>query len=71
MVTAEGGGIRLSSDLRINELVPGVVMPVRATLNLRPLAQDQRLDKVTVKEVPGSETVQVSLSPAGALEAVI
>ena len=70
IVVPQGGGLRLSHDLRINELVPGVIMPVRATLNLRPVSQDQRLDKVTVKEVPGSETVQVSLSPAGLLEAV-
>ena len=70
IVIPQGGGLRLSHDLRINELVPGVIMPVRATLNLRPVAQDQRLDKVTVKEVPGTETVQVSLSPAGVLEAV-
>lgn len=71
IIVPQGGGLRLSHDLRINELVPGVVMPVRATLNLRPVSQDQRLDKVTVKEVPGTETVQVSLSPAGVLEAVI
>jgi hypothetical protein len=70
IVIPQGGGLRLSHDLRINELVPGVIMPVRATLNLRPVSQDQRLDKVTVKEVPGVETVQVSLSPAGVLEAV-
>lgn len=71
IIVPQGGGLRLSHDLRINELVPGVIMPVRATLNLRAVAQDQRLDKVIVKEVPGSETVQVSLSPAGALEAVV
>lgn len=70
IVVPQGSGLRLSHDLRINELVPGVIMPVRATFNLRPVSQDQRLDKVTVKEVPGSETVQVSLSPAGSLEAV-
>lgn len=70
IVIPEGGGLRLSHDLRINELVPGVIMPVRATLNLRPVSQDQRLEKLTVKETPGLETVQVTLSPAGALEAV-
>ncbi|QDP45527.1 minor tail protein [Microbacterium phage FuzzBuster] len=62
-----GGGLRLSHDLQINELVPGVIMPVRATLNLRPVQQDQRLDKLTVRETPAGETVQVSLSPAGIL----
>ncbi len=66
----QGSGLRLSHDLRINELVPGVIMPVRATLNLRPVTQDQRLDKLVVRETPTGETIQVSLSPAGALEAI-
>lgn len=66
----QGAGLRLSHDLRINDLVPGVIMPVRATLNLRPVAQDQRLDKLTVTETPAGETVQVALSPAGLLEGI-
>lgn len=64
------GGLRLSHDLRINDLIPGVTIPVRATLNLRPVSQDQRLDKIVVTETPEGETVKISLSPAGALEAI-
>jgi hypothetical protein len=67
----EGGGIRLSHDLRLEHLVPGVIMPVRAVLNLRPVSQDQRLQKVTVKEVPGIETVQVTLSAVGVVQEVL
>lgn len=64
----DGAGLRLSHDLTINQLVPGVVMPVRAILNGRSVAQDQRLDKLTVREAPAGETVQILLSPSGALE---
>jgi len=70
IIVPNGGGLRLSHDLRINQLIPGVIMPVRATLNLKPVSQDQRLNKVTVRETPGSETVQVSLTPVGALEVI-
>lgn len=70
IIIPSGGGLRLSHDLRINELVPGTVMPVRATLNLRPVQQDQRLDKLTVRETPAGESVQVALSPSGILAGV-
>lgn len=70
IVVPQGAGLRLSHDLTLDDLVPGVIMPVRATLNLRPVAQDQRLDKVTVRETPEGETIQVDLSPAGVLEGV-
>lgn len=70
IIVPSGGGLRLSHDLRINELVPGTVMPVRATLNLRPVQQDQRLDKLTVRETPAGESVQVTLSPSGILAGV-
>lgn len=70
IITPGDGSIRLSHDLRINELVPGVTMPVRATLNLRPVQQDMRLDKVTVKETAAGEVVSVSLSPSGILAGV-
>jgi hypothetical protein len=71
IIVPQGGGLRLSHDLRVEHLVPGVVMPVRAMLNLRQVAQDQRLQKVTIKEVPGLETVQVSLSAVGVVQEVV
>lgn len=63
-------GLRLSDDLTVNHLVPGVVMPVRASMNLKKVQQDFRLTEMQVQENASGETVSVSLSPAGVLEAV-
>lgn len=60
----DNSSIRLSDTLTINDLVPGVQMPLRATLNVRPLHQLQKLDLMTVTERPEGETIQVTLSPA-------
>jgi hypothetical protein len=58
-------GIRLDSTLTINDLIPGVQMPLLATLNARKISQDQKLDKVTVRETGSEgETIQVTLTPA-------
>jgi hypothetical protein len=59
----DNSGIRLTDTLTINHLVPGVQMPVLATLNARQLSQMQKLDLVTVTETPDGETVQVVLTP--------
>lgn len=56
--------IRLTHDLTIDMLVPGVQLPLRATLNARVLSQIQKIDKVTTKETPDGETIQVTLIPA-------
>jgi len=56
--------IRLSDSLTINHLVPGVQMPLLATLNARAQNQLQKLDHVTVKETSKGETIQVTLTPA-------
>lgn len=64
------GGLRLSNDLTIDDLVPGVVMPVRATLNLFPVKQDQVIEKVKVSETSAGEVVSITLSPIGPLEAI-
>lgn len=63
----QGAGIILSHDLTINQLVAGVVMPVRAVLNLRPVMQDQILTKLTVTETAEGETIHVDLVPSGEL----
>lgn len=60
----DNSSIRLSYDLTIGDLVPGVQMPLRATLNAREVAQLQKLDKLTVTETSAGENVQVTLSPA-------
>lgn len=60
----DNSGVRLSHDLTIDDLVCGVQVPLRATLNSRRLSQLQKIDIVTVTETARGETVQVTLSPA-------
>jgi hypothetical protein len=56
--------IFLSEDIPINRLVPGVQVPLRATLNARSLAQQQKIDIVRVTETATNENVQITLTPA-------
>lgn len=60
----DNSSLRLSYDLTIDDLFPGVQMPLRATLNARRMQQVQKLDLMTVSEDSNGETVQVTLSPA-------
>jgi len=60
----DGSGIRLNETLTINDLIPGVEMPLLATLNARRMSQRQKLDDVTITETPTGETIQVTLTPA-------
>jgi hypothetical protein len=60
----DNSGIRLDASLTIHDMVPGVQIPLLATLNSRQLSQLQKIDHVTVTETPKGETVQVILSPA-------
>jgi hypothetical protein len=48
----------------INQLVPGVWVPLRAQGTAVEVAQWQKLDQVNVVEADGREQVQVTLSPA-------
>lgn len=66
----DGVGLRLTHDLTIQQLVPGVIMPVVTDQNIQRVTQPQRLDKVKVTETAAGETVQVSLSPFGDVSAV-
>lgn len=61
----DNASLRTSRNLGINELVPGVIMPVRADMNIRQVQQDQRLDKMTVTETAEGESIQVTLSSWG------
>lgn len=57
--------IILSDAVGINDLVPGVQIPLLATLNARSMDQMQKIDHVTVTEAGGqAETIQVTLTPA-------
>lgn len=60
----DNSGIRLNESLTIHDMVPGVQIPLLATLNSRRMSQVQKIDFVTVTETPKGETVQVTLSPA-------
>lgn len=60
----DNSSVRLSSSLSIMQLVPGVQVPLRATLNARAYAQDQKIDHVRVTETGDGETVQIILTPA-------
>jgi hypothetical protein len=54
----------MSTALSLNDIVPGVRIPVRATRTCRTVQQEQKLDSVRVEETPSGEAVTVSLSPA-------
>ena len=59
----DNSSIILTDQLRINMLVPGTQVPLRATLNARQLAQVQKIDTVTVTETAAGENIQVTLTP--------
>lgn len=60
----DNSGLILSDRLTIDMLVPGVRVPLRATLGARQLSQMQKLDSLTVTEDSSGEQVQVTLTPA-------
>lgn len=60
----DNSSIRLNETLTINDLVPGVQIPVLATLNARQMSQLQKLDLLTVTEDETGENVQVTLVPS-------
>lgn len=65
----DNSSIRLSDTLSIMDLVPGVQVPLLATLNTRARNQLQKLDHLTVTETADKEDVKVTLSPASRADA--
>lgn len=59
----DNSGLLLSDDISINDLVPGVQVPLRATLNARQYSQMQKFDHITVTEDADGETIQVTMVP--------
>jgi hypothetical protein len=51
-------------NLGINQLIPGVWIPLRATATCRNVSQWQKLDEVAVQETAGVEQIKVTMSPA-------
>jgi hypothetical protein len=60
----DNSSIRLTDTLGIQDLVPGVQIPVLATLNARRTSQMQKLDHLQVTEDASGENVQVTLVPS-------
>ena len=61
----ENSTLNPKGTLAINELVPGIFIPLQASLPGRTVSQMQKLDTLTVTETADEgEEVQVSLSPA-------
>lgn len=55
--------INPSAVISIQQLVPGVAMPLRSTSTLRSVVATQKLDSVRVIEVDSKETITITLSP--------
>lgn len=53
-----------TTALTMESFVPGIRIPIRATLTTRTVMQEQKLDKVRFEEDEDGETVAVTLSPA-------
>lgn len=51
-----------SAVISINQLVPGVVIPLRSNSTLRTVVGNQKLDSVKVVESDGKETITVTMS---------
>lgn len=61
-----GGALSGDAPLCINDLVPGVTVPMLLDCTCREVAQDLRLTKLDVKWGPGGETVSPTMGPVGA-----
>lgn len=57
-----------STDLPVSDLVPGVLVPVSATWNLRPVNQMMLLTGLTVEDSGDGETIRPTLVSAGPAE---
>jgi hypothetical protein len=53
-----------NTALTIDDLVPGVRVPLRVDLACLRLEQEQKLDKVTVKQDKNGESITITLSPS-------
>lgn len=60
----DGSSLAPTSAVTTNLLVPGVLVPLVATLTGRRFSQMQKLDKVDVTEDSTGEQIKVTLSPA-------
>lgn len=60
----DNSGLTLDDSVTIDDLVPGVQVPLRATLNSRTYSQMQKFDTITVRETGSEgEIITVTLVP--------
>jgi hypothetical protein len=62
----DGSRMNPDSPITIEDLVPGVMVPLRATLTARTFSQMQKLRKLKVLEDTAGEQIQITLVPAPA-----
>jgi len=60
----DGSALNPSGALKMSDLVPGVFIPLEASLTARKIVQMQKLDKVNVTEDPEGEKINVTMSTA-------
>lgn len=60
----DNSSIILNAAITIDALVPGVQVPLLATLNARQISQMQKIDHVRVTETADREDIAVTLTPA-------
>ena len=60
----DGSRLNPSSPITIFDLVPGVIVPLRATLTARTFSQNQKLRKLKVQEDEKGEQILLTLVPA-------
>lgn len=60
----DGSSLNMDGTLKMADLVPGVYIPLRATINLVEISQMQKLQVIKVIETSAGEDVQVTLYPA-------
>lgn len=60
----DGSRLNPSSAISVLDLVPGVIVPLRATLTARTFSQNQKLRKLKVVEDATGEQILLTLAPA-------
>ena len=63
----DGSQLSGVSPIKVEDLVPGVQVPVRATLTARTFSQVQKLRKMKVTEDSNGERVQITLAPTASV----
>lgn len=57
----DNSSVRLSPGFDITDMVPGVLVPLRATLNSRVMSQNQKIHRVEVTETEKGENIALTL----------